>query len=135
MSVERTDTVKSSPLKIQDKEGIPYNQQRLLLGSTVLRNENKLSDYSIRVKSTFRLQVPAARVLIKRLDGRTITLSVAWTDTIEDVKQKLEQAWKIPKYEQRLIFEGKELEDERTLLSYDITAESTLYFLQNLRGD
>ncbi len=133
--MERTDTVKSLLLKIQNKEGIPYNQQRLLLGPIVLKKEDKLFDYSIRVKSTFRLQVPAARILIMLITGGSLTLDVAWTDMIEDVKQKVEEACGIPPDQQRLHFNGKQLEDGRTLLYYDITIDSTLYLTKRQRGD
>lgn len=134
MNVE-TDTVLSVMHKIQDAEGIPYNQQRLLFGSIVMYTSSRLSAYKIRVKSTFRLQVCPARIRIETLTGKSFMLDIAWTDTIEDVKQKIEQSWKASKAYQRLIFASQQLEDGHTLLSYDITIESTLYFVERLHGD
>lgn len=134
LMVKPSDTILRVKKRIEDKESIPSNRQRLIYAGKQFENERTLSDYNVQRDSTLHLLLrldfgPQMRIFVLTLNGKKITLEVKRSDLIETVKQMIHKEAGCPPDHQRLIFNGKELENGLDLLHYNIQMGSQVHLV------
>eukprot|EP00118_Oscarella_pearsei_P018505 m.189710 g.189710 ORF g.189710 m.189710 type:complete len:356 (+) comp39419_c0_seq24:2128-3195(+) len=130
LEVEASDTIEKVKARIEDKKGIPRDRQRLFLAHDELEDSHSLIHYNIHYKSTLLLLIPPEKrmvIFVRTLTGRIITLEVDASDSIENVKAKIQGKEGTPSHQQQLTFAGEELKDSRTLKDFNIQNKSTIY--------
>lgn len=149
------DTISALKSRIQEMEGVPSNQQQLLLGGDPLNDSMKLRDFNLHTESTFHLTLspsaiknaetssqPSQRIgrvsarpepmtiYIRNLMGKTITVEVLPTDTIRTLKTRIsEKEGVLPNTQMLLLFQGRNLDDSLCIEELNIDQESDLHLV------
>ena len=134
--INPTDTVNDIKNKIEKQEGIPVKDQRLVFGDKSLddRPDSTMEKEGIKDGSVLELVEPTFDIQVTTPDGKNITVKdVKPSDTVQDIKSKVQDQTGIPIKDQRLVHDGKELVDPNaTMKDNDIKDGSKLNMLEPL---
>ena len=138
-----SDTIATLKLKIQEASDISVDRQLLIfekgfMCQITLQNDGlTLRDYDIPAAAKIRILVghpDGNHIYVKTLTGKTIVFDYKSTYTVADIKAQIQNKEGIPPDQMRLVFDGRQLEDERTLGDYNIDKKALLHLILRLRG-
>jgi ubiquitin len=137
--VDPSETIGHLKNLIQDKQGSPPDQQRLIYDTIQLEDDRTLNDYNIQNESTIymvlRLRGGGMSIVINTWSGKIIHVPVDKNPfTIRHIKDKIQELEKIPKENQILLLKGNQLADEKTIDNYKITHNSNIHLVLNDRN-
>ncbi|XP_049395202.1 uncharacterized protein LOC125859476 [Solanum stenotomum] len=136
LMVEPDDSIAAVKAYIQEEKGISFKKQKLLNeDGGVMRDAQTLTSAGINKGSTLILRyAPITQIYVLTLTNRRFKLMVESDDTIADVKAAIQEKEGIRFHKQRLIYNGRQLEDDRSLVDYGIQYNSQLALVLRLCG-
>lgn len=131
IKIEQTDTIEDLKNKIQEKEGMTTERQKLIFSAQVLEDDKTLKYYSIKeeTKTALHFNRFDLEVRVNLPKAEEITIELEPLDTIQKVKEKLFEKKSFPIEQQRLFYRYNQLKDENTLVDYSFKNTSKIFLL------
>jgi ubiquitin C len=130
LNVQPCNTIKDVKDKVSQKQtGVLDNDWDLIYAGKQLEDWRTLASYDIKEEAILEMFPALIRIFVIAQDGGTITLDVQLCNTIKEVKDELSDILFISYYVQCILFNGKQLEDDRDLASYGVQMDSTLHMV------
>lgn len=141
-TVSPSTTVRQLKDEIERAWGIPWYRQRLAQqepsrSTLILQDDETLATHGIFYSTTLMLlqiEPQAMEVFVKDDKNQTTTYMVQPTDTVWQLKEQIHARHGPPANQQRLTYGSRELENQHTLVHYNIQPRSTIFMLLRLRG-
>ncbi|XP_064387312.1 polyubiquitin-like isoform X2 [Halichondria panicea] len=139
LGVDPNGTIEDVKIKIQDKEGIPPDQQCLTFAGSLLEDDKTLNNYEICNNSTLHLALRVSgetdsliQIYVHLPDGQSLTITVKPSSTILECKKLVNKAegTQLPSKEQEVIFQKKILANDHKLQDYGIDKGKTVHIVQ-----
>uniref|UniRef100_A0A914XR30 Ubiquitin-like domain-containing protein n=1 Tax=Plectus sambesii TaxID=2011161 RepID=A0A914XR30_9BILA len=139
INISLSATVDELKSIVQEREGIPIPKQQLLLCGRLLGEGGRtLQDCNVQEGATLHVidstVDPMVEVFVKTLTGRTISLQIPLSTSVEDVRAFIQDREGIPEDHQRLLIGGQQMDDGRSLAEYNVMEWSTIHLVLRLRG-
>ena len=101
----------------------------MIYRTIVHRSDTEHRSFQSSRQSRFKMLIK-----VKTLTGKEIEIDIEPTDKVERIKERVEEKEGIPPPQQRLIYSGKQMNDDKTAADYKIQAGSVLHLVLALRG-
>ncbi|CAD7702932.1 unnamed protein product [Ostreobium quekettii] len=131
LDVDRGTTV-GALRSMMEEEGCPAGDHSLTFRGLALDDDHTLGFYGIDHLCNFQSSVRlrgGMMIKVKTLTGKEIEIDIDPTDTIQRIKERLEEKEGIPPVQQRLIFGGRQLSDDKNAKDYNIEGGSVLHLV------
>lgn len=137
LDINSFETILNIKKIVESKDNIPIKNQKIKYNGIELDDNKIINDYKIETQSTLEVIFKndgGYQIFCKFLTGKTITIEVEPYYTIENLKEIVYDKENIPLSGQRIVFNGKLLENHRTVADYNIKKGSIIHFTIRLRG-